>query len=56
LIQDRLNELSDVALVELVETKIADDLQMIRINGSLVGAVVGMVLYTVVFLAERMWG
>jgi len=56
LIQDRLNELSDAALVELVETKIADDLQMIRINGSLVGAVVGMVLYTVVFLAERMWG
>ena len=56
LIQDRLNELSDTALVELVETKIADDLQMIRINGSLVGAIVGMVLYTVVFLAERMWG
>jgi len=56
LIQDRLNELSDTALVELVETKIADDLQMIRINGSLVGAIVGMILYTVVFLAERMWG
>jgi len=56
LVQDRLNELSDDALVELVETKIADDLQMIRINGSLVGAVVGMVLYTIVFLTERMWG
>lgn len=55
LVQDRLNELSDDALVELVETKIADDLQMIRINGSLVGAVVGMVLYTIVFLTERMW-
>lgn len=55
-ILERLDELSDDELVEFVETKVQDDLQMIRINGSLVGSLIGMGLYLLAALAERMWG
>ncbi len=51
-----LSHLSDDELVELAETRVADDLQMIRINGSVVGALVGMILYLLVCGVERMWG
>lgn len=33
-----------------------DDLQMIRINGAVVGSLVGMGLYLLVWVAERVWG
>ncbi|MBQ2137590.1 MAG: DUF445 family protein, partial [Selenomonas sp.] len=56
IIKERLNEFSDDELVAFVEGKVQDDLQMIRINGSLVGALVGMGLYLLMALAERMWG
>ncbi len=56
LIQERLDEFSDDDLTDFVESKVADDLQMIRINGSVVGALVGMGLYVVVWAAERVWG
>lgn len=56
LIRERLNEFSDDELVEFVEGKVQDDLQMIRINGSIVGALAGMGLYVLIALAERMWG
>lgn len=56
IIRERLDELSDEELVQFVEAKVQDDLQMIRINGALVGALVGMGLYLVVTLLERMWG
>lgn len=55
-IEEKLKAFSNETLVEFVETRIADDLQMIRINGSLVGALVGMLLYAMTFFAERMWG
>ena len=55
LIQQRLDEFSNEELTEFVESRIADDLQMIRINGSLVGAVVGMLLYAVVFCIEKVY-
>jgi len=42
--------------VTFVEDKVQDDLQMIRINGSVVGALVGMGLYVLITLTERMWG
>ncbi len=51
-----LSHLSDDELIELAETRVADDLQMIRINGSVVGAFVGMALYLLVSALERMWG
>ena len=56
LIRTRLDELSDDNLIEFIETRIADDLQMIRINGSIVGSLVGMLLYTIVFCVERVCG
>ena len=56
LIRERLNEFSDDELVTFVEDKVQDDLQMIRINGSIVGSLVGMGLYVLIALAERMWG
>ncbi|MFA6850690.1 MAG: DUF445 family protein, partial [Selenomonadaceae bacterium] len=56
LIRERLEEFTDENLVVFVESRVADDLQMIRINGSIVGSIVGMILYTVAFFAERMWG
>ena len=56
IIRERLDEFSDDELVEFVEDKVQDDLQMIRINGAIVGALVGMGLYILVTLAERMWG
>ncbi|BAL82739.1 hypothetical protein SELR_10310 [Selenomonas ruminantium subsp. lactilytica TAM6421] len=56
IIRERLYEFSDDELVEFVEDKVQDDLQMIRINGSIVGALAGMGLYILIALAERMWG
>ena len=47
LIRERLDKFSDDELTEFVETRVADDLQMIRINGSVCGALVGMALYIV---------
>lgn len=55
-IRERLSELSDDELIAFVESKVEDDLQMIRINGALVGSLVGMGLFLVVAFAERMWG
>ena len=56
IIRERLNEFSDDELVAFVEGKVQDDLQMIHINGSLVGSLVGMGLYLLMAAAERMWG
>ena len=42
--------------IEEAKKNVQDDLQMIRINGSIVGALVGIGLYLVVCLMERMWG
>lgn len=55
LIRERLDEMSDDELITFVEGKVQDDLQMIRINGAVVGSLVGMGLYLLVELAERMW-
>lgn len=56
LIRERLAEFSDDDLVAFIEDKAQDDLQMIRINGAIVGSLVGMGLYVLIALAERMWG
>mgnify|MGYP003309316856 CR=1 FL=1 len=55
-VQGQLNKYTDDEISELVESKVADDLQMIRINGALVGSLVGMALYLVVNGVERLWG
>ena len=51
MVDDRLNELSDEELVEFTEAKVNDDLQMIRINGSVVGCMAGMLLYAAAYVA-----
>lgn len=56
LIRERLNEFTDDELIAFVEAKVQDDLQMIRINGSVVGSLVGMGLFLVVTAVERIWG
>ena len=40
--------------VKLVESRVGDDLQMIRINGSVVGAFAGMGLFILSFIVERL--
>ncbi|MGP1470997.1 MAG: DUF445 family protein [Schwartzia sp. (in: firmicutes)] len=56
LIEAYMGRLSDDALVALAESKVADDLQMIRVNGSVVGAVIGMILYLLTCLVGRLGG
>lgn len=56
LIAARLAELSDDKLIEFIETRVADDLQMIRINGAIIGALAGMLLFTLAAVLEGMCG
>lgn len=53
MIRERLDKFSDDELTEFVEGKVSDDLQMIRINGSVCGAAVGMLLYIVAQIIEH---
>ena len=55
MMERQLAKMTDDELVELVETRVEDDLQMIRINGAVVGSVVGMLLYLLTMAAERAW-
>ena len=55
MMERQLARMSDEEMVEMVETRVEDDLQMIRINGAVVGSAVGMVLYLLTTAAERMW-
>ena len=45
LVHDGLEPLTDDKLVALIEDKAGNDLQMIRINGSVVGGLAGMLIY-----------
>ena len=45
LVHEGLDPLTDDKLVELIEDKAGNDLQMIRINGSVVGGLTGMLIY-----------
>ena len=55
-VREYLNQKSDDELITFVEGKVHTDLQMIRVNGAIVGAFVGMGLSLIVIFAERMWG
>ena len=50
-----LQKMSDDEFVGFVEKKVENDLQMIRINGAVIGAVVGMLLTAMTILAERLY-
>lgn len=49
MVMESLNQFTDGMLVEFIESKVGNDLQMIRINGSVVGGLVGVVLYVMTF-------
>ena len=54
MIRERLDKFSDDELTEFVEGHVSDDLQMIRINGSVCGALVGMFLFVVSQVIENL--
>lgn len=49
MVKDSLNRFTDEKLVSFIEDKLGNDLQMIRINGSVVGGFVGTMIYIVTF-------
>jgi uncharacterized membrane-anchored protein YjiN (DUF445 family) len=49
----RLSGLSNDSLVRQIETKLGDDLQYIRLNGALLGFLIGLVLTTLLQAAFR---
>lgn len=53
-VQERLHKFSNDKLVTFIENRVGDDLQMIRINGSVVGGIVGMLIYLITYVVERM--
>ncbi|MDF2875219.1 MAG: hypothetical protein K0R22_1902 [Sporomusa sp.] len=48
LVASYLEGFSDAELVDYIESKVMNDLQMIRINGSIVGGLVGIVLFLII--------
>jgi uncharacterized membrane-anchored protein YjiN (DUF445 family) len=49
MVRENLDKYSNDMLVQLIESKAGDDLQMIRINGSVVGGLVGLITYILTF-------
>lgn len=47
-----LNELTKEKLVDFIQSKAGNDLQMIRINGSIVGGFVGMLIFIITFYLD----
>jgi uncharacterized membrane-anchored protein YjiN (DUF445 family) len=45
LVEEQLNRLSDESLVSLIEDKVGEDLNWIRLNGTVVGGLIGVALY-----------
>jgi uncharacterized membrane-anchored protein YjiN (DUF445 family) len=49
MVRDGLESMTNDQLVELIESRAGNDLQMVRINGSVVGGLAGMILYLLTF-------
>lgn len=49
IVKESLNEFTDEKLVYFIESRVGNDLQMIRINGSLVGGLTGIILYLLTY-------
>jgi uncharacterized membrane-anchored protein YjiN (DUF445 family) len=56
LVEEQLNRLSDENLAALIEAKVGEDLNWIRLNGSFVGGIVGVALYLVLHLLTWLTG
>jgi len=52
LVEENLNRLSEEKLSELIQSKVGDDLNWIRLNGSFVGGLIGVALYLVFTLLQ----
>jgi len=46
-VKENLNKYTDIMLIELIESNVGNDLQLIRINGSLVGGLVGIMMFII---------
>lgn len=55
LVKTGLSRLDNEELVTLIETKAGNDLQMIRINGTIVGGLTGMLIYLLNSLIALRW-
>ncbi len=53
LVRNNLDKFTNDLLVELIEDRVGNDLQMIRINGTVVGGLVGMLIYLATFWLGR---
>lgn len=49
IVTESLNEFTNEKLVDFIENKTGNDLQMIRINGSIVGGLAGIIIYVLTF-------
>jgi uncharacterized membrane-anchored protein YjiN (DUF445 family) len=50
LVEEQMNRLSDDALTQLIEKRVGEDLNWIRLNGTFVGGLIGVALYLLVEL------
>ena len=53
LVEEQLNRLSDDNLVVLIENKVGEDLNWIRLNGTFVGGLIGVGLYLLFIAVKR---
>lgn len=51
MVKENLNKYNDDMLINLIESHVGNDLQLIRINGSLVGAVAGIIMFVIKYVA-----
>lgn len=56
MITNRLSDFSDEEIITLIEDKVSADLQIIRINGALIGSFAGMILYVLTFIVTEVSG
>lgn len=49
LVYERLAQFSDAELVDFIETRVGEDLQIIRVNGSIIGGLTGGVIHCLTF-------
>ena len=47
IVKENLSKYTDAMLIELIESNVGNDLQLIRINGSLVGGIVGIIIFII---------
>lgn len=50
MIKENLNKYTDSVLIDLIKSKVGDDLQLIRINGSLIGGIVGIIIFIIKYI------